>query len=85
MAGKREEERRANFFLRFEADAPSMPFKQFPAQRETRTGSTDAGGAHILGTDTPPKDIVGEFGFYAWNTTNSGSKRAWFLNSPTIS
>jgi len=30
-------------------------------------------------------DIVGEFGFHARNTANSGSKRAWFLNSPTMS
>ena len=29
--------------------------------------------------------IVGEFGFHARHTANSSSKRAWFLNSPTIS
>ncbi|SRR5713226_5839627 len=37
-------------------------------------------------TKPPPlNDIVGEFGFHAQNITNSSSKRAWFLNSPTIS
>jgi len=33
----------------------------------------------------PHSDIVGEFGFHARNTANSGSKRAGFLNSPTLS
>ena len=30
-------------------------------------------------------DTVGEFGFHAQNTANSSSKRAWLLNSPTVS
>ncbi len=32
----------------------------------------------------PLAAIVGEFGHHALNNANSGSKQAWFVNSPTI-
>ncbi len=34
---------------------------------------------------SPVNDSVGEFGFHARNIANSDLKRAWLLNSPTLS